>query len=66
MALFQEELKLAVEPAAGAALGAVLGPLREQVANKKIGMVVCGANIDSATFAKQIARGQEHVGALLG
>jgi len=66
MALFQEELKLAVEPAAGATLAAVLGPLRKQVVGKKIGLVVCGANIDSATFAKQIVRGQEHVGALLG
>lgn len=65
MALYQEELKLAVEPAAGATLAAALGPLREHVAGKKVGLVVCGANIDSATFAQQIVRGQDHVDALL-
>ncbi len=65
-ALYQEELKLAVEPAAGATLAAALGPLRDNVAGKRHALIVCGANIDSATFAQQIVRGQEHVGALLG
>ena len=65
-ALFQEELKLAVEPAAGATLAAALGPLREKVKDKRTALVVCGANIDSATFAKQLERGQQHVDALLG
>ena len=66
VALYQEELKLAVEPAAGATLAAALGPLRLKVAGKKIAMVVCGANIDSSTFADQILRGQKHVADLLG
>ena len=65
-ALYQEELKLAVEPAAGATLAAALGPLRNKVAGKRHALIVCGANIDSATFAQQILRGQEHVRALLG
>jgi len=64
--LYQEELKLAVEPAAGATLAAALGPLRNKVAGKRHALIVCGANIDSATFAQQIVRGQEHVSALLG
>lgn len=64
-ALYQEDLKLAVEPAAGATLAAALGPLRNKVAGKRHALIVCGANIDSATFAQQIVRGQEHVGALL-
>jgi len=64
--LYQEELKLAVEPAAGATLAAALGPLRNKVAGKRHAFIVCGANIDSATFAQQIVRGQEHVSALLG
>jgi len=66
MALYQEELKLAVEPAAGATLAAALGPLKEKVADKRIALVVCGANIDSETFAEQILRGQDHVLSLLG
>ena len=65
-ALYQEELKLAVEPAAGATLAAALGPLRNKVAGKRHALIVCGANIDSETFAQQIVRGQEHVDALLG
>lgn len=65
-ALYQEELKLAVEPAAGATLAAALGPLRNKVAGKRHALIVCGANIDSATFAQQIVRGQEHVDTLLG
>ncbi|WP_299344854.1 threonine/serine dehydratase [uncultured Maritalea sp.] len=65
-ALYQEELKLAVEPAAGATLAAALGPLRNKVAGKRHALIVCGANIDSATFASQIVRGQDHVAALLG
>lgn len=65
-ALYQEELKLAVEPAAGATLAAGLGPLRNKVAGKRHALIVCGANIDSATFAQQIVRGQEHVDTLLG
>jgi threonine dehydratase len=44
-------LKLAVEPAGAAALAAVLGPLREPLQGKaRIGILVCGSNIDARTF----------------
>lgn len=65
MTLYQEELKLAVEPAAGATLAAALGPLRSKVATNRTAMIVCGANIDSATFGQQILRGKDHVEELL-
>jgi len=48
-------LKLAVEPAGAAALAGVLGPLRDELRGKRrIGILVCGANIDAATFCKHI------------
>ena len=65
MALFQEELNLAVEPAAGAVLAAALGPLRDKLAGMRVGLVVCGANIDTESYAGLILRGRDHVGALL-
>jgi threonine dehydratase len=64
--LFQEEAKLAVEPAAGAALAAVFGPLRDRLQGKRIGVVVCGTNIDSESYTGVLHRGRRHVGALLG
>ena len=63
--LFQEEAKLGVEPAAGAALAAVFGPLRDTLQGKRIGVIVCGSNIDAASYVKIMERGQPSVAALL-
>jgi threonine dehydratase len=49
--------KLAVEPAGAAATAALCGPLLERLRGKRVGLVVCGANIDHATFAAQVAAG---------
>jgi threonine dehydratase len=57
MVHFQQEAKLAVEPAAGASMAALTGPLRERLRGKKVGIVVCGANIDAITYAQQLGRG---------
>ena len=57
MVHFQQEAKLAVEPAAGASMAALTGPLRERLRGKKVGRVVCGANIDAVTYAQQLDRG---------
>ena len=65
MVVLQQEAKLAVEPAAGAAMAAVLGPFRELLAGKTVGVVVCGANIDAGTYAAQLHRGAGHLQALL-
>ena len=58
MVAFQQEAKLAVEPAAGAAIAAVIGPLRAQLQGKRVGIIVCGANIDTQTYLTLMARGQ--------
>ena len=49
------DMKLCVEPAAAAASAALAGPLRGRLEGR-IGLIVCGANIDSATFAQYIRR----------
>jgi len=54
MTLLFREMKLAVEPAAAAATAALVGPLKERLAGKKVGVLVCGSNIDFDTFDKHI------------
>jgi threonine dehydratase len=53
MGLLYNSMKLAVEPAGAAATAALCGPLRERFRGKRVGVIVCGANIDLATFAEQ-------------
>ncbi|WP_153100366.1 pyridoxal-phosphate dependent enzyme [Paraburkholderia hayleyella] len=45
------QLKLAVEPACAAATAALLGPLRETLQGKRVGVLLCGTHTDPATFA---------------
>ena len=58
MVMLQEEAKLAVEPAAAAAFAGALGPLRKRLSGQRVGIIICGANIDSATFQDLLLRGQ--------
>lgn len=53
MGLLFREMKLAVEPAAAAATAALCGPLRERLRGRRVGVIVCGSNIDGATFFDQ-------------
>jgi len=62
MYLLFASAKLAVEPAGAAATAALCGPLFERLRGKRVGLVVCGANIDHATFAAQIAAGKALTG----
>jgi threonine dehydratase len=54
MRLLFRGAKLAVEPAGAAATAALCGPLRSRLAGKQVVVIVCGANIDAATFTKLI------------
>jgi threonine dehydratase len=56
MGLLFREMKLAVEPAGAAATAALCGPLRERLAGKRVGVIVCGSNIDIATFARHLGQ----------
>lgn len=51
LALMFRDAKLAVEPAGAAATAALVGPLRERLAGCRVGLVVCGSNIDAETFS---------------
>jgi threonine dehydratase len=51
------DAKLVAEPAAAVATAGLLGPLRERLQGKRVGVLVCGSNIDPARFAELLARG---------
>ena len=54
MRLMLRECKLAVEPAGAAALAALMGPLCADLRGRRVGLIVCGSNIDAATYARLI------------
>jgi threonine dehydratase len=54
MRLMLREVKLAVEPAGAAAMAALIGPLRDQLRGRRVGLIVCGSNIDAATYGQLI------------
>jgi threonine dehydratase len=54
MRLLFRSAKLVVEPAAAAALAALMYPLRERLDGQTVGLVICGANIDAESYTKQI------------
>ncbi len=56
MRVLLREVKLAVEPAGAAATAALLGPLRSQATGKRAAVIVCGSNIDAASFARHVAQ----------
>jgi threonine dehydratase len=55
MLLLFTSAKLAVEPAGAAATAALCGPLRERLEGRRVGLIVCGANIDATTFGRHLA-----------
>jgi threonine dehydratase len=59
MALLFRSMKLAAEPAGATATAALCGPLRERLRGKRVGVIVCGSNIDLATFHREAALGDK-------
>jgi threonine dehydratase len=57
LALLFRSAKLAVEPAGAAATAALLGPLRERLRGKRVGLIVCGTNIAPERYVEHLARG---------
>jgi threonine dehydratase len=57
LAFLQRDAKLAVEPAAGAVIAALFGPYRQRLVGQRVGLIICGANIDSATYGRHLTRG---------
>lgn len=56
-ALAFRDLKFALEPAGAAATAGLLGPLRDRLAGKRVGVIACGSNIDPETFHRQLSGG---------
>jgi threonine dehydratase len=59
MKLLFASAKLAVEPAGAAATAALLGPLADRLKDRRVGIIVCGANLDSATYAAHLAAAED-------
>ncbi|MBV7335548.1 threonine/serine dehydratase [Chloroflexi bacterium TSY] len=57
--LLFHSMKLAVEPAGAAATAALIGPLLEELRGKRVGVIVCGSNIDIDAFATQVNIGHD-------
>lgn len=54
MKLLFSEMKLAVEPAGASATAALRYKLREKLQGERVGIIVCGTNIDFNTYYKNI------------
>ncbi len=55
MRLIFDGAKLAVEPAGAAATAALVGPLADRLRGQRVGIIVCGSNIDHESFARHLA-----------
>lgn len=58
MAHLYDALKIAAEPACAAAVAALIGPLREQLRGKHVGVVACGSNIGEQQFVDYMTEGR--------
>lgn len=58
MGLLFREMKLAVEPAGAASTAALVGPLADRLRGRRVGLIVCGTNIDLATFHRLVSEGE--------
>jgi threonine dehydratase len=56
MRVLFDQLKLAVEPACAAATAGLLGPLRDVLQGKRVGVLLCGTNTDPASLTGHLAR----------
>ncbi|MCF6263538.1 MAG: pyridoxal-phosphate dependent enzyme [Xanthomonadales bacterium] len=54
-----QDLKLAIEPAAAAAMAALAGPLQKPLAGRRVGMIICGANIDAESYQRYLHTGAD-------
>ncbi|MFZ6658064.1 threonine ammonia-lyase [Undibacterium sp. TJN19] len=53
------DVKLVAEPAAAVATAGLFGPLRDQLAGKRVAVIVCGSNVDPGRYAALLERGMQ-------
>ena len=51
MDLYQQNLRITAEPACAASLAAILGPLKDELAGRHVGIIACGSNISLDRYA---------------
>jgi threonine dehydratase len=51
MVLYQDILRITAEPACAASLAALIGPLRDTLKGKHVGIIACGSNISLPRYA---------------
>jgi threonine dehydratase len=54
MGVLFQRMKFAVEPACAATTAALLGPLRDDLRDRRVVLVFCGSNIDWETYSRQV------------
>ena len=59
MALLFNDFKLVCEPAGAAATAAAWHVLSDELRGKRVGLIICGSNIDSESFHSYVRRGEE-------
>ena len=50
MGHYQQNLRITAEPACAASLAAILGPLKDDLAGRHVGIIACGSNISLARY----------------
>ena len=51
MEIYQSTLRITAEPACAASLAAILGPLRDDLKGRHVGIIACGSNISLTRYA---------------
>ena len=51
MDIYQNVLRITAEPACAASLAAIMGPLKDRLAGKHVGIIACGSNITLERYA---------------
>ncbi|MCG3266461.1 threonine/serine dehydratase [Yoonia sp. I 8.24] len=49
---YQRNLRITAEPACAASLAAILGPLRDELKGRHVGIIACGSNISLTRYAE--------------
>jgi threonine dehydratase len=55
MDIYQQTLRITAEPACAASLAAIIGPLKDELAGRRVGIIACGSNISLDRYAALIA-----------
>ena len=55
MDVYQQNLRITAEPACAASLAAILGPLKDDLAGRQVGIIACGSNISLERYGALMA-----------